>query len=415
MSQATREVTTGGLRQVEHRLQVPLDHTDPEGERLEVFARELTADGGEHRPWLLFLQGGPGHEAPRPTVDPVGPAWLGRALRDFRVLLLDQRGTGLSTPYAAARGAGQQADPRADPQAEAAYLRHVRADAIVRDAEALREHLGVRRWSVLGQSFGGFAALHYRCFHPDSLTATYFTGGLPPVAMPPEEVYAATFAQVSRLEERHHERYPDDAGRLERALAACDAGEVVRLDGAPLTPRLLRTVGNQLGLHGGSEAIHHLLEHDPRSPAFAADAVGLLPFSGRNPLYAVVHESCYADGGATRWAAERAQPAGHTGLTGEHLFSWHFDDEPTLRPYAATARLVAEHEWPRLYDADRLAAVDLPGAAAVYAEDPFVLRAHSEATLRLLPGVRAWVSPDRLHNALRHSGTEVLDRLLRPR
>lgn len=397
-------------RLVEHRLVVPLDHDAPtNGTTLEVFAREVTAEGGEDRPWLLFLQGGPGHESPRPTLDPVSPSWLGTALQHYRVLLLDQRGTGLSTPWGRAPGA------TADPAAEAAYLRHVRADAIVRDAEALREHLGVRRWSLLGQSFGGFCALHYRSRFPDSLRETFFTGGLPPVGIPPEEVYAATFGAVARLEARHLARHPEDRDRLAAALADCGAGDVVRPDGAPLTARLLRTIGNQLGLHGGSEAIHHLLEHDPRSPAFAADAVGLLPFSGRNPLYAVVHESCYADGGATRWAAERAQPAGHTGLTGEHLFSWHFDDEPTLRPYAATARLVAEHEWPRLYDADRLAAVDLPGAAAVYAEDPFVLRAHSEATLRLLPGVRAWVSPDRLHNALRHSGTEVLDRLLRPR
>lgn len=397
-----------GLRLVEHRVRVPLDHDRPEGDGLEVFAREVTAVGGEQRPWLLFLQGGPGHESPRPTTSPTAPGWLDRALHDYRVLLLDQRGTGLSTPYPTSYAAARDADPAR----EAAYLRHFRADAIVRDAELLREHLGVRRWSLLGQSFGGFCALHYRSAFPDSLAATFFTGGLPPVGTPPGEIYAATFRQVATLEAGHHARWPQDAARLARALEACAAGEVLRPDGAPLTPRLLRTIGNQLGLHGGSEAIHHLLERDPRSAAFAADAVGLLPFGGRNPLYAVIHESCYADGAATRWAADRARPEGHDDLTGEHVFPWHFEDEPALVPYAATADLLAAESWPRLYDPERLASVDLPGAAAIYTDDPFVLREHGHATLQLLPGVRAWETSAYLHNGLRHAGPEVLDRLL---
>ena len=67
----------GGLALVDHRLQVPLDHDDPGGEQLEVFAREVTAPGGEDRPWLVFLQGGPGFESPRPAGAPAG--WMQRA------------------------------------------------------------------------------------------------------------------------------------------------------------------------------------------------------------------------------------------------------------------------------------------------------------------------------------------------
>lgn len=398
-------MSTAQVRLVEHRLTVPLDHdAPPGGPTLEVFAREVTADGGEDRPWLLFLQGGPGHEAPRPVLDPFAPSWLGTALRHYRVLLLDQRGTGLSTPWGGPR-IGLEATTGIE------VLRHLRADAIVRDAEALREHLGVRRWSLLGQSFGGFCTLHYRSRFPDSLRETLFTGGLPPVDVPPEQVYAATFGAVRRLEERHDQHHPEDRDRLARALAACERGDVRRPDGAVLSARMLRTIGNQLGLHGGSEAIRALLERDPRSPAFAHDAVALLPFSGRNPLYAVVHESCYADGATTAWAAERMLPADHDGLTGEHVFGWHFAEDPGLAPYAALAEQVAHEPWPRLYDASALAAVDLPGTAAVYRDDPFVLAEHSEATLELLPGVRAWRS-DRLHNALRHDGPAVLGRLL---
>ena len=76
---------------------VPLDHRRPDGEQIEVFAREVVAAGQADAdlPWLLFLQGGPGFGAQRP----VGrESWLNRALEDYRVLLLDQRGTGRSSP-----------------------------------------------------------------------------------------------------------------------------------------------------------------------------------------------------------------------------------------------------------------------------------------------------------------------------
>ena len=82
-----------GLFIAEHEFEVPLDHSAP-GETITVFAREVADPEGRDRPWLVYLQGGPGHESPRPTGNPRGPGWLERALADFRVLLLDQRGTG---------------------------------------------------------------------------------------------------------------------------------------------------------------------------------------------------------------------------------------------------------------------------------------------------------------------------------
>ena len=91
-------------------------------------------------------------EATRPTAPPSG--WMKRALLDYRVLLLDQRGTGRSTPLASII-------PGASAQAQADYLTHFRADSIVRDAELIRQELGMERWSVLGQSFGGFTAMTY--------------------------------------------------------------------------------------------------------------------------------------------------------------------------------------------------------------------------------------------------------------
>ena len=80
----------------DHVFAVPLDHGRPDGEQIEVFAREVAGAGQADAdlPWLLFLNGGPGSAAPRPEGR---ESWLDRALHDYRVLLLDQRGTGRST------------------------------------------------------------------------------------------------------------------------------------------------------------------------------------------------------------------------------------------------------------------------------------------------------------------------------
>ncbi|MEV6488429.1 alpha/beta fold hydrolase, partial [Actinoplanes sp. NPDC051633] len=348
-----------------------------------------------------------GHEAPRPSARPASPAWLERALRDFRVIMLDQRGTGRSTPYGS---------PGPDPAADAEYLTHFRADAIVRDAESLREHLGARRWSLLGQSFGGYCSLHYLTVAPDSLREVFFTGGLPPVGHPADDVYSAAYDVMRRLNIRYHRRFPQDAARLAELLECSAAGGISTLDGTPLSPRLIRTLGHHLGMDGGAERLHQLLELDFASPGFRHDVAALLPFGARNPLYAVLHEASYADGGATRWSADRTRPDDFAGdsllLTGEHLYPWHFEETPGLRPYRDVAAILAEHEWPRLYDAEVLARVEVPCAAIIYADDPYVLRRYSEETADLLPGMRRWLTDEFLHNGLRTAGGHVLDRLI---
>lgn len=126
----------------------------------------------EELPWLVYLEGGPGFGARRF----IGTeAWLGRAVQEFRVLLLDQRGTGLSTP------ANRQTLPlRGGPREQADYLTRFRSDSIVRDCELIRPQLtGGEPWTVLGQSFGGFCAVRYLSAAPEGLKAVLITGGLP--------------------------------------------------------------------------------------------------------------------------------------------------------------------------------------------------------------------------------------------
>src|SRR4051812_9564368 len=118
-----------GLVITDHEFSLPLDHATPGAENIGVFAREVAASDGRDRPFLVFLQGGPGSESPRPTT-PTKPGWMQRALKDYRVLFLDQRGTGRSTPVGTLKAR--------TPQEQYEYLVHFRSDAIVRDAEAIR-------------------------------------------------------------------------------------------------------------------------------------------------------------------------------------------------------------------------------------------------------------------------------------
>jgi pimeloyl-ACP methyl ester carboxylesterase len=404
---AARTYPVPGLVLTEHEFAVPLDHARPDGERITVFAREIAAPEGRDRPFLVFLQGGPGFEAARATGNPISPGWLERALEDFRVLMLDQRGTGRSTPVGTLPGMA--------PAEQAAYLTHFRADSIVRDAEWIRRALGVERWSVLGQSFGGFCVTAYLSLAPEGLREALVTGGLPPVGRPADEVYAATYARVLDRNRRYYERYPDDRERV-LALHRRLGSEDLRLpSGDVLTSRRMRMAGSPLGMSDGAEQLHHLLELPADSPAFRHDVESIVPFA-RNPIYAILHEACYADGGATRWSAERMLPAAYEEqpelFTGEHVYPWMFEDHGALAPLREAAELLAAHEWPRLYDADRLRANEVPVAAAIYADDMYVERAFSEETAALVGGLRPWLTDEYEHNGLRADGGRILGRLL---
>jgi pimeloyl-ACP methyl ester carboxylesterase len=396
-----------GLVLVEHEFSVPLDHDDPTGPHLTVFAREVGDPDGGERPFLVYFQGGPGFEATRPSGRPVSPGWLARALRDFRVLLLDQRGTGRSTPIGV--------PPGRTPREQAEYLSHFRADAIVRDAEWIRRELDVERWSVLGQSFGGLCVTTYLSLAPEGLREALITGGLPPLGRPIDDVYEATWSRTLERNRRFYETFPGDRERARDLRRHLESDDLRLPSGDRLTWRRFRQVGDLLGMSDGAEQVHHLLELPPDSSAFLHDAEAAVPFA-RNPLYAILHEACWADGGATRWSAERTMPSAYEEtpelLTGEHIFPWMFEEYGALAPLREAAGLLADHEWPRLYDAGRLAANQVPAAAAIYAQDMYVERAFSEETAARTGRMRTWLTDEYDHNGLRADGERILGRLL---
>ncbi|MBB2912326.1 pimeloyl-ACP methyl ester carboxylesterase [Streptosporangium becharense] len=404
-----------GVALTDHTFTVPLDHADPGGETIEIFAREAIdpARRGENLPWLLFLQGGPGGKSPRPTA---ADGWLGHALKTHRVLLLDQRGAGRSTPLTARTVTGTDEEI-------AARLMHYRADSIVADAELIRRELcGDRPWETLGQSYGGFVTLTYLSRAPEGLKACYITGGLPGLEATADDVYARTYPRVRAKVDRYFARYPEDAGRLRAVTDHLRHHEVMLPDGDVLTVRRLQTLGLCLGMSDGAEYLHWLLDEawhgDRLSDLFRYEVMMATGFVG-NPLYAVMHEAIYAQGAATAWAAHRLLPgefhedAEPALPVGEMIYPWMFDDIAALRPFKGAAEiLAAESGWPALYDPARLAANRVPVAAAVYYDDMYVEEDLSMRTAAAIGNVRTWVTNEWEHDGLRVSGGRVLARLM---
>ncbi len=413
MQTATHHIP--GLVLTDHRFTVPLDDAEPAGRSIEVYARELRSPTGGELPYLVFFQGGPGFESPRPT-EPGG--WIGRALKDYRVLLLDQRGTGLSTPVLP-----ETLARIGSPQAQADYLRHFRADNIIRDAELIRRELiGDATWSVLGQSFGGFCVTRYLSAAPHGLREAFITGGLPPIGGHPDDFYRLTYQRMLDRNALYYDRYPGDRDAVRRITTRLATGDVMLPDGSPLTVRRFQQLGMLLGAGDGFERLHYGMEQ-----AFAAGGGDLTsPFLRQvyteqpwetNPIYALIHEACVCDGTASRWSAARlrsefAQFDDPTNLTAEAIFPWMFEDYAALRPFAETADILADVEWPRLYNPGVLATNTVPAAAAMYYDDMYVEREHSEATARAIPGLRVWVTNEYQHNGLRADGATILDRLI---
>jgi proline iminopeptidase len=97
----------------------------------------------------VVLHGGPGSGC--------SPWWAGFFHPErYRVVLLDQRGAGRSTP--------STQDPATD-------LSVNTTAHLVGDLERLREHLGVDRWVLLGGSWGSTLGLTYAVTHPERVRA----------------------------------------------------------------------------------------------------------------------------------------------------------------------------------------------------------------------------------------------------
>lgn len=98
---------------------------------------------------VVYLHGGPGagiSPTHRRFFDP----------RRYRIVLIDQRGSGRSTPFG--------------------ELRDNTTQHLVADIEKVRQHLAIERWLVYGGSWGSTLSLTYAQAHPDRATGLIVRG-----------------------------------------------------------------------------------------------------------------------------------------------------------------------------------------------------------------------------------------------
>jgi len=171
-------------------LQVPEDRTKPEGRKIDIFAAILPANTVTPKDDpLVILAGGPGQAAS--TLAPFA-ARLAELRRTRDVVLVDQRGTGRSSPLTCAafkpsESEAFETDPR--PRARECLAELIGRDvdpaqyttgAWIADLEAMREALGYPRWNLWGGSYGTRVAQEYLRLHPQRVRTVTLDGVAPP-------------------------------------------------------------------------------------------------------------------------------------------------------------------------------------------------------------------------------------------
>ena len=171
-------------------LDVPENRQHPEGRRLSIFVAVLPANTLSPQPDpLVLLAGGPGQAA-----STLGPFALSlSAIRRTRdIVLIDQRGTGRSSPLACpAFAPDEHAEFDTDPVPKALLCAWQLAgkgvdasqyttSAWVADVDAMREALGYRQVNLWGGSYGTRVAQEYLRRHPEHVRSVVLDGVAPP-------------------------------------------------------------------------------------------------------------------------------------------------------------------------------------------------------------------------------------------
>lgn len=124
-----------------------------DGVLIEVRGKQLYVEihGNEEASPLLYLHGGPGESCYEFMMHQTE-----RLSDKLRLLGIDQRGVWRSEAL-------EEDEP-------------LTLQDLVEDCEQLREKLGIKKWSVLGHSFGGFLGVLYASQYPDSVECLILEG-----------------------------------------------------------------------------------------------------------------------------------------------------------------------------------------------------------------------------------------------
>lgn len=437
-------IVPGPLKVTEHFFSVPLDYNNPGGKNITLFGRSVTAyekpivpsededDGLSSLPWMVYFEGGPGFGNREPQNHPLTSTALERG---YQVLYLDHRGTGYSTPVSA----DMLAQLEGGEDAQVDYLRLMRQDNTVRDAEAVRKALiKDDKWSIFGQSYGGFVSLSYLSLHPEGLREVFLTGGLAPVGKTAEQVYKALYPRVLKRNKAYYKKFPEDVDNVRQVARYIQSqgGAVDLPGGGVLTVPRLMAIGIDFGGAGGFDSVHTTIKNLKTS----LDQFGFLSRSSlaaienwsgfdNNIIYAILHEAIYTDGpgDVSNWASDRVArdlnlfswlssngsvPANSSEpllFSGENIFPSFFDTHDELIPLKGVAnKLAAIDDWTPIYDKEQLARNEVPVYAASYIDDLYVDYEFAKDTAELVKNTKTWETNAIQHSGLRSNTAEVL-------
>ncbi|PBK73997.1 alpha/beta-hydrolase [Armillaria solidipes] len=430
-----------GIKVIERFFDLPLDYSNPEGKKIRVFARNLipkskakTAKEEEELPYLVYLQGGPGYEIPFPNIN----GYVAEIHEQgYQTLWMDPRGTGLSTHISPE---SLPASLTTD-QAIADYLKFFRADSIAKDCEAIRRILlghkpnpEDRKWTILGQSFGGFCAITYLSFHSEGLKEVFTTGGLAPLVDHPDSVYAATVLRVMKRNKIYYDKYPQDIQRVRNIVSYLEENEVQVSNGGRLSPNRFQHLGMDFGMHGGIDRVHQLVFR----AANDLDTFGHLTYKtvqlveqaqsfDGNPIFSILHEAIYCQGRASKWAAARTlqdypqfswssvkslADSVPIYFTGEMIFPSMFDDYANLRPLKGAAEIIAQYDgWGQLFDLQQLSKNEVKVSSVSYFDDMYVDFNLAQDTAAKIKNTEQYVTNQLVHSGLRADPKDVMKHL----
>jgi pimeloyl-ACP methyl ester carboxylesterase len=198
----------------------PLDYERPEGEQIELFVARIRATGADPAlDAMTVINGGPGGSSVDMLVDFI-PA-LNAISLERDIVVIDQRGTGRSTPLVCENLSDSVDTPSPDEVERVTREcldnlphdpRYFSTSVAVRDLEALREALTYEQLNIYGVSYGTRVALHYLRRYPNSVRALVIDGVVPPTTVLGSNV---SFNSQNTLQQVF-ERCAEDASCSER-------------------------------------------------------------------------------------------------------------------------------------------------------------------------------------------------------
>ena len=284
---------------------------------------------------LVLLTGGPG-EPGVPFVSRL--AWLGPALRGYRLVMFDQRGTGAGALDCPAlqqeMGASDLTVPRpAAVRSCAAAIgpgrRYFATADTVADIEALRKVLAVRRLALDGVSYGSYVAEQFALAHPAQVSLLVLDSVVPTWNVDPLQL--ASMRQTATV-----------------LRAACAARGCAFDPAADLAAVVRR-------YHDGPALLDTLVAMSVGDPAFpGVPEVLHAAAAGRPAALSALIARVHAADAAT--AGELSQGLHASTLCADMQMPWGGPDTPLAQRPAALARAVARLKPAQVWPFDRATA-----------------------------------------------------------